>query len=262
MKAHFGAVGAAALACGVLFGPLPHALALDFMDCSGAPLCGVLTLETGLGSGAYEHDTPVLHGLWPEVGSFGSSPCKAPRKSSAQPEQLYPCYATGASKRRQLTFERHEWKKHGQCAGVQDAEDYFVQACSLARGPLRVMTATRDGGMHALPIFARQLESAGYPVFATNARTMQVELAACADSDGRWTLAKPSEFSTRCGRGAAASQGDVERGSSAEAAQCLRNQRGPRCASDADCGFSGCVRCARTGFCTDQMLRPPSVEGG
>ena len=27
-----------------------------YMNCGDAPLCGVLTLETGLGPGAYKHD--------------------------------------------------------------------------------------------------------------------------------------------------------------------------------------------------------------
>ncbi|KAH8045241.1 hypothetical protein JL722_14306 [Aureococcus anophagefferens] len=38
------------------------------MDCgSGVDLCGVLTLCSGLGSGAYEHPAPSVHGLWPEA---------------------------------------------------------------------------------------------------------------------------------------------------------------------------------------------------
>ena len=27
-----------------------------------------------------------------------------------------------------LRFQRHEWEKHGQCAGVDDADDFFRQA--------------------------------------------------------------------------------------------------------------------------------------
>ena len=34
-----------------------------FMDCSGAALCGVISMENGLGSGNYKHDTPSVHGL-------------------------------------------------------------------------------------------------------------------------------------------------------------------------------------------------------
>ena len=49
----------------------------NFMDCRTAPLCGVVTLETGLGGGKYQHDQPVVHGLWPQVGKYGSSSCTA-----------------------------------------------------------------------------------------------------------------------------------------------------------------------------------------
>ena len=57
----------------------------QFMDCGGAPLCGVLTLETGLGPGAYRHDFVSVHGLWPETGRYGSSRCITPSSSSADP---------------------------------------------------------------------------------------------------------------------------------------------------------------------------------
>ena len=38
------------------------------MGCGdGVGLCGVLTLESGAGSGYYHHDGVSVHGLWPEV---------------------------------------------------------------------------------------------------------------------------------------------------------------------------------------------------
>ena len=39
----------------------------------GVALCGVLTLQTGLGEGVYSHPTPSVHGLWPEVAPYGTS---------------------------------------------------------------------------------------------------------------------------------------------------------------------------------------------
>ena len=37
-----------------------------YMDCGDSvPLCGTLTLETGLGPGAYGHGNVSVHGLWP-----------------------------------------------------------------------------------------------------------------------------------------------------------------------------------------------------
>ena len=50
-----------------------------FMDCGTAPVCGVLTLETGWGGGLYGHDTPTVHGLWPQVPPYGNSACLLPK---------------------------------------------------------------------------------------------------------------------------------------------------------------------------------------
>lgn len=170
-----------------------------YMECGGAPLCGVVVLETGLGSGHYRHDTPVVHGLWPEVGSYGSSKCIAPRSSSTDPSDVYSCYSQhGTSKEDLLSFERHEWDKHGRCAGVQDADDFFEQLCKLTKAPLAVMMTARKAGHVDLSGYAQRLSQAGYPVFSTDERNMQVELAACAGSDGKWVLAKPDDFGSTC----------------------------------------------------------------
>lgn len=230
-------------------------LGADFMDCGQAKLCGVLTLETGLGRGAYEHEMPRIHGLWPEVGKYGSSECIRPEVDAA-PETLYPCYAEfGVGAQKQLAFEKHEWGKHGTCAGVRDADDYFQQACELSREPLRVMAASRATGATDLGSFRSQLEAAGYPVYASNTRTMQLELSACATNEGRWVIARPMDFNQVC---APRPTEPSTSSTSAPLAQCVRNQKGPRCTSDTDCGFSGCVRCAKSGFCTDQALMSPT----
>lgn len=47
--------------------------------------------------------------------------------------------------------------------------------------------------------------------------------------------------------------------SQASSEQCVKGQRGPACKSDSDCsGLTDCVRCARSGFCTDIPLPGPS----
>lgn len=80
------------------------------MTCgSGVGLCGLLTLESGYGTGNYQHDSPVVHGLWPEVPSYGTSMCIAPSSSSADPEVVYPCYdQRNETVSDQLSFEQHE----------------------------------------------------------------------------------------------------------------------------------------------------------
>ena len=71
----------------------PPAVLGSTMTCGeGVPLCGVLTLETGYGPGLYGHPTPSVHGLWPQVGHYGTSACIRPTRSSADPAKLYACY--------------------------------------------------------------------------------------------------------------------------------------------------------------------------
>ena len=231
----------------------------EYMDCDGAPLCGVLTLETGLGRGKYAHEKPSLHGLWPQTGKYGTSQCLRPTFSEAPPQTLFPCYQSSdatTTEQEQLRFEQYEWAKHGTCAGARDAQDYLTTACGLSREPLRLLDLERNAGTAELDAFARRLEQAGFPVYATDRRNMQVELSACAGTDGAWVFAKPSEFRSRCGGGggADAARAVVQEFAPTSALSCVRSTKGPRCASDADCGYSGCVRCAKSGFCTDQPL--------
>lgn len=172
------------------------------MDCGGpdTPLCGVLTLGTGSGSGHYHHKYPTVHGLWPETGGYGTSICKAPGDSS-DPVKLWPCYkadATPGEIRDRMGFEDHEWEKHGKCAGVQDAADYFNQTCALSQAPLDVMRGARSAGMD-LSDTARQLQRSGFCVWGLMTSTMEVTLSACADPHGRWHLAAVHEFKDKCG---------------------------------------------------------------
>ena len=176
-------------------------------------------------------------------------------QSDAAPQRVYSCYADGAASAEQLAFEKHEWEKHGVCAGMRDAADFFGQVCELSRGPLSVMAKERDAGARDLDIYARRLEGAGYPVFATDQRNSQVELSACAGLDARWVLAKPSEFGVRCSDGSASRTINAPAAAAPISQQCVRSQKGPACTTDSDCGFSGCVRCAKSGFCTDVRLQ-------
>lgn len=236
----------------------------SFMDCGGAPVCGVLTLETGLGGGRYAHEEPVVHGLWPQVAPFGNSRC-VPPGDSALPTALADCYRkTSPSREAALAFEQYEWSKHGVCAGTDEADDYLRQLCSLAQPPLADLTRSRRSGLD-LSGMAAQLRAAAFPVWAVDARNSQLELSACAGSDGRWRLADVADFGAACGSdGAYAPRAamrvdrpkPVPAARPEEAVSCLPSTRGPLCADDASClDAPGCVRCARTGFCTDQPLR-------
>ena len=233
------------------------------MDCGSTAVCGILTLETGKGPGVYSHPTPSVHGLWPETGDYGTSQCIAPSKSTADPTKVYSCYdVAGTDPADQLSFEQHEWGKHGVCAAVKDADDFFGQICSLSSAPLQVVAAALKAGDDVAGA-SEKLVSAGYPVFATNPMgDAQIELSACCDSSGTWHLAAVSDFSSTCGSGPAPGPapgpspgpgpGPPPPPPPPPATECVRSQHGPRCSSDSDCdGVPHCVRCAHSGYCTD-----------
>jgi len=218
------------------------------MDCgSGVKLCGVLTLESGFGTGNYEHTEPVVHGLWPEVSPYGTSSCIAPGDTT-DPTEVYTCYnQRGETDSQCLSFEQHEWEAHGVCAGADDAEDFFTQVCTLSVAPLAVMNATRQSGGD-LTAMATALEDAGYSVFNIDDSNSQVELAVCAGPDTRWVLAAVEDFPTVCG-----GWGDDD--DTAVVSQCLDDTHGPACLADSDCvNVTSCVRCAGSGYCTNVPL--------
>ena len=221
--------------------------AANFMDCGNATLCGVLTLETGLGPGPYHHDFVSVHGLWPETGHYGSSQCIAPSNSTADPAKVYKCYNhPGGAGMGPLEFEQHEWEKHGRCAGVRDAVDFFSQLCSLSAPPLALMDAARKAGHTDLDGYRSKLEDAGYSVFSTDEKNYQLLLSACASDDGRWKLAAVEDFGSAC-----PGSGPPHPPPAPPGAKCVHDEHGPPCASDSDCAYPGCVRCAHSGFCTD-----------
>lgn len=218
------------------------------MDCGNTKVCGILTLESGLGSGVYHHDGPGVHGLWPEVSPYGDSGCVAPSGSAEGPKKVYSCYQLGTNDTEQLEFEDHEWGKHGVCAGVKDVDDYFNQICSLASGPLSIMAAHWP---YTLEDIAAVLRST-YPVYNVDTEFDQLELSAClAAATGQWHLAAPADFEAVCG----VAPGPIPAPSPAPSGKCVLNQHGPVCASDGDCeGIPGCLRCAHSGYCTATPL--------
>jgi len=167
-----------------------------YLDCRGSPSCGVLTLESGFGSGKYHHELPSVHGLWPEVGSYGNAPCLKPVDPAAL-DHLSGCYDD-------LSFQTHEWDKHGKCAGVDNAEDYFDQVCGLASKPLNVMVAAGETWEDMLQAMMEQ-----FPVWNVDESQKQVEITACAGEDRIWRIASEDEFSSVCGMGEFSENGVV-----------------------------------------------------
>lgn len=214
----------------------------------GVPLCGVLVLQSGYGSGPYKHPEPTVHGLWPQTGHYGNSKCLAPDVGGS-PNKVYPCYnQKGESEAQEAKFQKHEWEKHGRCAGVDSPADYFKQICGLSGSPLQTMRQSRSKGAN-LQGMADALQNGGYPVHEVEKRTAEIHLSVCAGHDGDWKLSRVEDFPQTCGG----------RGGSAKG-QCISGQRGPKCSSNSDCeGLGGCARCAKSGYCTDVALHRKSL---
>eukprot|EP00930_Biecheleria_cincta_P068756 TRINITY_DN5657_c0_g1_i1.p1 TRINITY_DN5657_c0_g1~~TRINITY_DN5657_c0_g1_i1.p1 ORF type:complete len:555 (+),score=92.27 TRINITY_DN5657_c0_g1_i1:61-1725(+) len=175
-------------------GPLPYSA--GYMSCQGL-LCGTLALETGLGSGNYKSDKPIAHGLWPGEQPYSDSLCVAPKswsKMSSLPKCMDPSWG----------FINHEWTKHGQCAGVENEEDYFSQICSLSAAPLALMAEElRKPGGEDLEKVAWALQQAGYPISKLNTKSKEVYLSACAAKGPNgytWKLAAEDDFQEVCGQ--------------------------------------------------------------
>jgi len=221
------------------------------MDCGETVnLCGVLALESGLGPGAYEHSQPSVHGLWPEDGSYGSSDCVGP-SDGADPTRVYTCYAASADDDGEtLSFEVHEWEKHGRCAGAADADDYFAAVCALATAPVGIMTRTRaDGG--DLDAMKLAVEAAGFQIFDVDDDDSQLLLSACASPDLTWHLAPVASFPQTCGGWPPRPKPTP----TPAATRCEPNQHGPPCRDDDAClAFADCLRCAHSGYCTSTPM--------
>ena len=165
------------------------------LQCHGT-VCGVLVVESGLGSGRYKQAQPQVHGLWPNVPPHGTSPCIAP-PNRTEPSAVYSCYSSAGDDA--LQFEQHEWSKHGLCAGVQNAKDFFTQVCTLSVRPLAIMRRARDNGTTTVEDFADALSRENFAVWSWSVKESQVQLSACRQSSGIWILAPPSDFETVCG---------------------------------------------------------------
>lgn len=256
-----GAIGAVSVLVSVALQGCGSLFSADRMTCGeGVPLCGVLVLQSGLGRGEYRHASPTVHGLWPQTGRHGTSQCRAPRRSvPVGADVVHSCYERrDEPTHRIVSFQRHEWQKHGMCAGVDGESDYFVQVCNMSAAPLNIMKATRFAGGGVLAMSAA-LASAGFPVRAVHAGEHdELHLSACAGRSGRWQFADPADFQRLC-KDDGVREAAVD--SSLQSASCPEDAHGPPCRRDGDCrGFSDCVRCAASGFCTRTPLVAASLQ--
>lgn len=203
-------------AAAIVFMTVATVQSRDMVCGEGVAACGVLALMTGLGSGVqnvsggavYGHPFPVVHGLWPQTPPYGNSECLAPGNATP-PTTVCPCYTcakgdTNCSSTKghsPLEFEVHEFGKHGICAGIANAEDFFGQVCALSAQPLDVLKRERAAGTRALSDFTKALEAEANhtEVFYSNEHTMEVYLSACRNqATGKWVLAPSGDFAKWC----------------------------------------------------------------
>ena len=130
--------------------------------------------------------------------------------------------------------------------------------------PTAVIKAVKDKG-GSLTDMQSALIAANYSIFDTDQTNDQLALSACLKQGpvgNDWVIAAVSDFENACGSdvpppppspspptptpGPPTPPGTV----------CVKNTHGPLCSADADCiGVQGCVRCAKSGYCTDVPVR-------
>lgn len=159
------------------------------MNCNGSPYCGILALERGEGSGNYQHPSPAVHGLWPQVGRYGNSECLHAVKGQSVQSLDIDCY-------NDRIFEQHEWDAHGVCA-AHDPSTYFQIVCGLSKEPLEKMSILRKEGKNLNEI-SKAMINLGYPVIDARLGNDQLAISVCAGRDLVWKIAAQSEFKSKC----------------------------------------------------------------
>mmetsp|Transcript_8035 Transcript_8035/g.9322 ORF Transcript_8035/g.9322 Transcript_8035/m.9322 type:complete len:291 (+) Transcript_8035:228-1100(+) len=253
-----------------------HSFAYTNVVCpKDSPLCGLLTLESGLAQGFY--NSSGIHGLWPEVAPFGNSLSITPTNANfdAQgvlngPAKRPGCNSWAELRDGQPWFAEHEWTSHGVHAGSEDSVAFFNNACDLATGgedggPLGVLVSavsSSDKSWVKVQSMMRTNSNYGKYIVTIDEENDQVELGVCAKCAG--TAAKPSApcVWSLCELKAVQPPGPPISPTATPTphptpspGQCLKDQHGPPCTHDGDCSaVPGCVRCAHSGYCTDVPL--------
>jgi hypothetical protein len=168
---------------------IPFTFKTAFMDCLEAPYCGILTLQRGQGKGEYNHPSPSVHGLWPQVGKYGNSECIHSSPLQDLSKLSVTCYDD-------LAFEKHEWNAHGVCA-AKDAQAYFDTVCGLSKVPIEIMKMMRNEGK-VLGEMMGALKALGYPVLDRVMGNDQLAITVCAGNDLAWKFAASSAFGEMC----------------------------------------------------------------
>lgn len=149
---------------------------------------------------AFERTPLVLHGLWPEVRKPGAWPrdCDGPRLSLEPSTQAeLGRWMPGARE----GLDRHEWRAHGTCSGLDDDEYFRAAIAGTRRANDALGTAIRrNAGRRMTPAGLRSAADSAVPGFGEHlvlvCRTLRsadaanqrvphlVEVRVCYDDDG------------------------------------------------------------------------------
>ncbi len=222
----------------------------------------------------------TMHGLWPSRtgANVANYPCQCTNESFdvslvasiMTPLNTYWPSAEGDNP----TFWAHEYTKHGTCAEALPTLNselaFFSGALSLRQNQNSIGLLAKVGiTPSSTSTYEVAAVSAAFPhatILKCNSNNMLQEVATCFSKS---LVAIDCEADTYGGTSCADGirippVGSVPAPSAAPApstpgTQCVPDKHGPPCSSDGDCaGIPHCVRCAKSGFCTEQ----PAAEKG
>ena len=234
----------------------------------------------------------TMHGMWPSrTGSDESSyPCTCTSepfdpsklKSLQSDMDKYWPSLEGSNN----PFWTHEWTKHGTCAGLKSQVDFFNTTLAWRQltdvyntlfkagikpgasySPEDITNAIKNRlGVTALLGCGggaeNSLESVSFCISHDAQSLIECDESVKSGTGGvvSCDLQKDILYSDG-GSGPSPGPGPApgpSPGPGPSPDQCVENEHGPKCSSDADCSkFPHCVRCAHSGYCTDE----PAAHG-
>lgn len=230
-------------------------------------------------------DYMTLHGLWPSrdgtSGPASTYPCTCTNEafSNATIQPILPDMQKywPSLKGPNAAFWAHEWTKHGTCSTLKQLD--FFQTTLDARKKYDAYAAmTGAGFVEGQAYGAEAYDAAFHKAYGAAA------MLGCDQNNGLrevgFCLSKvPSPMPLDCADSVLQAGGEadncdrtkpivfVKTGAAPSpphphpppgppgppATQCAPDQRGPACKTDADCkNVPNCVRCAHSGFCTEE----------
>uniref|UniRef100_A0A6C0D0C6 Uncharacterized protein n=1 Tax=viral metagenome TaxID=1070528 RepID=A0A6C0D0C6_9ZZZZ len=103
-----------------------------YMHCpQNNSMCGTIVIESGFGDNAYSHNHIGYHGLWISANEYGNSLC-VPPAANVFDSNIHALCDFVNDPRDDYWFAKHEFFKHGICAGGSGpASVYFNTLCVL-----------------------------------------------------------------------------------------------------------------------------------